>query len=288
MMVMVRISDRWFGSLQHRGRPGTAAGTPVTWRRASRPEESADPAGGVREDRHVTDASTTARDFVHQRYPSARAAYLGGSAATGGATSTSDLDVFVLLGEADGDISYVETTTHHGWLVEAFVYTPAAAQRLLEQGRAQRRPVLDSLIARGIALTDTAEAAEWAQHSRRVLAAGPPEADASDLDGRRYMLSALLDDLAGEPGPAERYVVEADAFRVAAELVLLLERQWLGTGKWLVRNLRDRDDHGLLAWADGARDPSALVAVCRRVLDAAGGYLQDGYVRGDRPTPPPR
>jgi predicted nucleotidyltransferase len=244
------------------------------------------PGGAVREDRHVTDASTTARDFVRQRYPTSPAAYLGGSAATGRATPTSDLDIFVLLEEGAGDISYVETTIHQGWLVEAFVYTPAAAQQWLEKGRAQRRPVLDSLIAHGIALTDTPETARWAERSRRVLAAGPPAADASDLDGRRYMLSALVDDLTGDPDRAERYIIEAEAFRVAAELVLLIKRQWLGTGKWLVRNLRGQEDHGLLSWADSGHDARALV-VCRRVLEAAGGYLQEGYVRGHRPTPPP-
>jgi predicted nucleotidyltransferase len=188
----------------------------------------------------VPDAQTTARDLVRQRYPSSRAAYLGGSAATGRATPTSDLDIFVLLGEGAGSI----------------------------------------------ALTDAPETARWAERSRRVLAAGPPAADASDLDGRRYMLSALVDDLAGDPDRAERYIIEAEAFRVAAELVLLIERQWLGTGKWLVRNLRGQEDHGLLSWADSGHDARALV-VCRRVLEAAGGYLQEGYVRGHRPTPPP-
>lgn len=235
----------------------------------------------------MTDASTAARDFVQQHYPNAQAAYLGGSAATGRATPTSDLDILVVLPEGPDDISFVETTTHAGWLVEAFVYTPAAAHRWLERGRAQRRPVLDSLIGNGIALTDTPETAQWAERSRRILATGPPEAEASEIDGRRYLLSALVDDLEGEPPSVERYVVQADAFRVAAELALLVDQQWLGTGKWLVRNLQDQDDHGLLRWADSPHDVSTLVAICRRVLDAAGGYLQDGFVRGQRPTRPP-
>jgi hypothetical protein len=147
--------------------------------------------------------------------------------------------------------------------------------------------VLDSLIADGIALTDTPVTSQWAEHSHRVLAAGPPEASASEIDGRRYMLSALVDDLEGDPAPAERYVIEADAFRVAAELALLIDRQWLGTGKWLVRNLQGQNDYGLVRWAETDRDASGLVAICRRVLEAAGGFLQDGFVRGHRPAPPP-
>ena len=66
--------------------------------------------------------------LLRERYPGARVAFLAGSAATGAVTSTSDLDIFVLLGDEGGDLSYVETTTHQAWLVEAFVYTPVAAE----------------------------------------------------------------------------------------------------------------------------------------------------------------
>ena len=123
------------------------------------------------------------------------------------------------------------------------------------------------------------------QRSRAALAAGPRAADAAEVDVRRYTLSGLVDDLEGGADPAEEYVVQAAAFREAAELALLIDRRWLGSGKWLVRNLRTGDDHGLVAWASagGDRDRQALLAACRRALDAAGGYLQDGYVRGERP-----
>ena len=235
----------------------------------------------------MADAYAAARDFVHQRYPGARVPFLGGSAATGAATSTSDLDIFVLLDDEGGDVSYVETTTHQGWLVEAFVYSPAAAEHWIRKGRDERRPVLDSLAATGLALTDNEQTQAWADQARSVLAAGPGEADPDDVDLRRYALSALVDDLDGTAGPDETYIIVATAFREAAELALLVQRRWLGSGKWLVRNLRSGDEFGLLAWATGERDPGELAAICRNVLDAAGGYLQEGFVRGERPRHPP-
>ncbi len=235
----------------------------------------------------MIDANAAARDFIQQRFPGARAAYLGGSIATGRATPTSDLDIFVLLDEGDEEVSYVETTTHHGWLVEAFVYTAPAAEHWIEKGRAERRPVLDSLIATGIALTDTDDTHLWAQRSRKALAVGPSSASHEEIDARRYTLSALVDDLEGGADPVETYVLQASAFREAAELVLLLDRRWLGTGKWLVRNLREGTDYGLLAWAEGVHAASDLAAICRQVLNTAGGFLQEGFVRGHRPAPPP-
>jgi predicted nucleotidyltransferase len=233
------------------------------------------------------DAHEAARDFVTRRFPDARLAFLGGSTATGTATPTSDLDVFVLLPEAQDDVGYVETTTHGGWLVEAFVYGEAAAERWLERGREQRRPVLDSLIASGSALIESDLADAWAARSHDVLAAGPTTPDSSEIELRRYVVSGLVDDLDGATDRAEELVIMATAFREAGELVLLLERAWLGSGKWLVRNLRGVDDRGLVSWAEGARDGAELAAICRRVLDAAGGYLQDGYVRGERPSSSP-
>ncbi len=234
----------------------------------------------------MEDAYAAARDFVHQHHPGARVAFLGGSAATGTTTSTSDLDIFVLVDD-EGDVSYVETSTHQGWLVEAFVYSRDAAGRWLEKGRDERRPVLDALAATGLPLTDNEETQAWADRARDVLAAGPRPPEPEEVDLRRYALSAMVDDLDGAADPAERYIVSTTAFREAAELTLLVQRSWLGSGKWLVRNLRSVQDHGLVAWAAGDRDPANLAAICRRVLDAAGGYLQAGYVRGERPRRPP-
>lgn len=227
------------------------------------------------------DAYSAALDYLRQHHPGARVAFLGGSAATGTATPTSDLDVFVLV--EDPGVSYVQTTRHHGWLVEAFVYGAAMAEHWMAKGRGDRRPVLDSLVATGLALTDNVETSEWADRSRAALAAGPAEASPEEVDLRRYALSSLVDDLDGGTDRAEGWAIEASAFREAAELVLLVERRWLGTGKWLVRSLREGNDYGLLDWAAGDRETAALAAVCRRVLDVAGGYLQEGFVRGDRP-----
>lgn len=231
----------------------------------------------------MADAYPAARDFILRHHPGARVAFLGGSAGAGVATPTSDLDIFVLLEDEDGDVAYVETTTHEGWLVEAFVYSPAAAERWMRKGREERRPVLDALVATGVALTDNDETRAWARRGCDVLAAGPRAADPEEIDARRYTLSALVDDLVGNAAREELYVIEATAFREAAELALLVERRWLGTGKWLVRNLRSGNDYGLVAWAAGRRDSPTLAAICRKVLDAAGGYLQEGFVRGRRP-----
>lgn len=229
--------------------------------------------------------------FVQQEFPLAQAAFLGGSVATGHATTSSDLDLLVVLPERWVDTAFVETSRFEGQLVEAFVYGRGALSTWLERGRSQHRPVLDRLAAEGIPLINGPLNQELGEHCRAVLDAGPEPADPDDLARRAYSLSAHLDDLADRDDtattdPAERAVLAWTLWREAAELSLLADRQWLGSGKWLVRELRRSGDiSGLAEWvADESGDIRSLVALAERVLDRAGGYLQDGFLRGERPT----
>ncbi len=234
----------------------------------------------------MTDFVSRARRHVEKRFPEAGAAFLGGSAASGAATDSSDLDVLVVLSEAHADASFVETTKYEEQLVEAFCYGPVALETWLEKGRRERRPVLDRLIGDGIALTGSDESRLLQEASREVLLAGPAPLSGEEQDLRAYGLSAVLDDLVDATDPGERFVLSATAWREAAELALLLDRRWLRNGKWLLRELRLHPDRfGLAACAaTGQQDLTSLAAACRSVLEASGGYLQEGFVRGRRPA----
>lgn len=226
-----------------------------------------------------------ARSFVRARFPMARAAFLGGSAGAGAATTTSDLDILIVLPEEWAEVSFVETTRFDGQLVEAFVYGPVALDSWLRVGRDDVRPVLDRLIADGVSLIPGGLAESLTAESRAILMAGSA-ADAHQLDLRRYGLSALVDDLADSTDPAERRAVMAAAWREAAELALVAEGRWLGTGKWLIRELRAAGEpFGLAAYAAGRDgDGAVLGEICRAVIDAQGGHLQDGFIRGAKPS----
>lgn len=225
-----------------------------------------------------------ARRFVAAHYPTATVAVLGGSSATGRATATSDLDVIVVLPQEWGRVAFVETVEHEGQLVEAFVYGPGGLPTWLEKDRRARRPVLDRMLAEGLPLTTGTPTDDLVAASRAVLSGGPTPLDATERRVRAYAVSALLDDLV-DAGGAERYAVAATLWREASELSLLLQQRWLGAGKWLVRELLAAGDpYGLVRWAGGAPpDADGLVPLVRDVLDAAGGYLQAGLVRGERP-----
>ena len=83
-------------------------------------------------------AAVVATRLVRQRFPDARVAWLGGSVAACESTSTSDLDVTVLL---DGPAPFRSSHVVEGWPVEFFVQTEQSLRRFCEFDRARRRPM---------------------------------------------------------------------------------------------------------------------------------------------------
>lgn len=231
-----------------------------------------------------TDPLDTARALVHERYPGAVQAWLGGSTTTGRATSTSDLDLTVLLEQTD---VHRESLVYDGWPVELFVHTAASVEVFVDRDLARRRPTMARLVAEGVPLLGEG-GDDVRRHCREALDAGPPPVPPADLEQRRYGLSDLLDDLAGAAHDEEATAIAVEVWRETAELALAAAGAWGGTGKWLVRELHALDeqrgthlatalDLGLHRALAGER--ASLTAVADEVLAPLGGRLWAGFHR---------
>ena len=233
----------------------------------------------------VDAAVQLARAFLAQHHPNAVAAVLGGSAGAGTATATSDLDLCVLYDRPT--VNYVDTVEFEGRLVEVFAYSHPSIEPWLQKELDERRPVLHSMWATGVLLVDDGSGSALAERARRTLADGPAPLSEVEQQHRRYSLSSSLDDLRDRLEPsAEQFTIMSGTFTAAVELVELSNRRWIGTGKWLVRRLREVESsraNELIAWAEGSRDAAGLIRIAEAVLDDAGGYLQAGFRRGERP-----
>ncbi|MFD5246157.1 nucleotidyltransferase domain-containing protein [Amycolatopsis sp. NPDC058340] len=229
-----------------------------------------------------------AREVVETRFPTARAAILGGSANTGSRTAESDLDVVVFL---DGPPApYRETTEHDGVPVELFCHTPESYEGFAEQETASRRSPLLHMCGEGVVLLDR----DGFGHRTRVeaqarLRAGPPPLSAAELEDHRYLLTDLLDDLDGASDPDELVFIADRLLIAVAELILLAGGRWRSRGKWLLRRLREADPETCRELLLGYRqvvctgDPVLFRRVAAGVLDGVGGRLLAGY-RRDAPT----
>jgi hypothetical protein len=180
---------------------------------------------------------------------------------------------------------------YRSWLVELFVHTRASFTHYSAKEVAARRSPLLHMCGRGTLLADVDGTATRIQEDARArLDAGPAPMSATELEDRRYGLSGLLDDLAGVQDPGELVFIATRLLTAATELVLLTRRTWLGTGKWLVRQLRQIDaalagrllSAYRVAVSSNRREP--LQQVAQEILDEVGGRLMAGYHRqGEAP-----
>ncbi|MEV6417378.1 nucleotidyltransferase domain-containing protein [Kribbella sp. NPDC051718] len=231
------------------------------------------------------EAVEIARQLVNERYPQARAAWLGGSVARGTATATSDLDVTVLLPGPPAPLR--ESLRYADWPVELFVHTEESLDHYCEKDRQRRQPSMMRLIGETIILLDTdGSGAAFQAGGNAQLLAGPPPLPPQDIDMLRYKITDLLEDLIGADSNDVRTVVASVLWQDAATLLLTGAGHWSGTGKGLLRELANYDATQTTDYATAlpaavraatTGDPKALIATTDTILNLYGGRLFDGY-----------
>ncbi|MFE5110403.1 nucleotidyltransferase domain-containing protein [Streptomyces sp. NPDC056663] len=222
--------------------------------------------------------------LITARFPHALGAVLGGSVTQGRATSTSDLDVAVLL--PDSDTSRREVIRHEGRLAELFLTNLADVPEFFEWDRARRRGTLLFIYDQGLPLMDPhGHLSRTREQARAVLAGGPPPLTPTERERSRYGLTCYMDDLV-DTLPTNRYEQLALAdftLREAAHLLTAHNGAWTGIGKWLPRRLLSADPVRGRALLDGHQavadraDPAPLASAAEQVLDLLGGPLREGY-----------
>lgn len=220
--------------------------------------------------------------FIEERFPGAEVAVIGGSTARGTRTTTSDIDLLLIGDEvfADGASSLAGAWEHDGEVFEVFAYTHDTYTEWARRGISQYRPVIVDLLLDGQEVRGGDALARLREEWGAKLAEGPPITD-HELAMRRYAVTDLIDDLRDAADPLEQYVVAWDLFEKVADLMLLTDKHWIGTGKYLARRLRElsvsRTEHltspllhgNLIAFADRAEQE----------LMRAGGRVHAGFVR---------
>lgn len=216
-----------------------------------------------------------ARALVSERFPAALAAFLGGGVLSSRRTTTSDLDIVVVL--AGPPAPYRESLRWRGWPTETFVHDRESLDLFFAKDTARRRPSLARMCTDGVVLAGAGVAAEVRKRAQAVLAAGPPAAGGTELEERRYGLTDLVDDLEGSTDPGETAVIGWNVWVATAELALIQAGGWLGSGKWLLRELRGTDPDLADRMVAAIADPRQLVRLADEVLDRAGGRCWAGY-----------
>lgn len=222
------------------------------------------------------DPVADARALIAERFPGALAAFLGDGILSVRRTATSDMDIVVVLGGPPAP--YRESLRWRGWPVETFVHDADSLEYYFASDTARRRPSLARLCTSGVVLAGSQEKIDQIRkRAQSVLAAGPPQLSAAELDYARYGLTDLLDDLAGATDPGEIAIIGWNVWTATADMALLSCGHWGGSGKWLLRELRDAEPALADRMVAAIGDPIRLAELAREVLDRAGGPLWDGF-----------
>ncbi|RSO29917.1 nucleotidyltransferase [Streptomyces sp. WAC 06725] len=224
--------------------------------------------------------------LIHHHFPHAVGALLGGSAARGHTSTSSDLDVAVLL--PDSDTSRRQVIRHNGRLAELFIHTVTGFQQALEHNRGNRRGTLLFIYDQGMPLLDPYGDLERARvQARSSLAAGPIPLTPAEWERGRYLLTCFMDDLIDVPSTNryEQLSLADHTLLEAAHLLTAHHRVWTGIGKWLPRRLLSADPVHGQALLDGHQpvaehaDTAPLAVAAERVLDLVGGPLRERYTQ---------
>ena len=226
------------------------------------------------------DPTDLARQLVAERFPDARAAWLGGSVVRGDASPTSDLDITVLL---DGPPAPVRKSLEYdGWPVELFVHTEKSLAYFADKDQQRRQPTMMRLVGESVVLLDTdGSGARLQVACRAEVAAGPRALTTAELDLLRYTITNLLDDLADASGD-ERTAIASFLWQDAAHLLLTGARHWSGSGKGLLREVVAYDtahgtDHARALMHGVRATDDSLAKAVDRILAAHGGRLFAGF-----------
>ena len=221
-----------------------------------------------------------ARQLVAEQFPEARAAWLGGSVARGDATSTSDLDITLLL---DGRPAPMRKSLEYGgWPVELFIHTEKSLAYFRDKDQQRRQPTLARLVGESVVLLDTdGTGARLQRDCLDEVAVGPKPLTTAELDLLRYTITNLLDDLADASGD-ERMAIASLLWQDAARLLLTADGHWSGTGKGLLREATAYDSahgtHHAKALMAGVRaEGNSLAEAVDEILAVYGGRLFDGF-----------
>lgn len=221
--------------------------------------------------------------FIAANYPGTSIGIIAGSTARGDRTATSDIDL-LLLGDAlfAEENAHSEAATHafEGEVFEVFAYTRRGFREWAERSLAQYRPVIVHMLVEGSAVRDDGSLDDLRREWSVILDAGPELAMQESLF-RRYAITDALDDLRDATDPLEQRAIASVLFERIAELMLLTDRRWIATGKWLPRRLRALSPERAEALAAPllADDHSVFADRVEAELERAGGRVQAGFVR---------
>jgi predicted nucleotidyltransferase len=229
-------------------------------------------------------ATEAALAFVNKHYPYCQGAMLAGSVVRGEATASSDLDIIIF--DKSVPSSYRESLIEFGWPIEAFVHNLESYKSFFESDYKRARPSKQKMISEGLILKDEGILENIKNEATHLLNEGPEKWSQETILIKRYFITDSLDDFLGSKKREEDIFIANTLAELLHEFVLRVNKQWIGSSKWIVRALQNFDPVFAVEFVEafdifyrsGNKQP--VIALVDQVLQPYGGRLFDGFSSG--------
>ncbi|MBB6454408.1 putative nucleotidyltransferase [Salirhabdus euzebyi] len=225
-----------------------------------------------------------ALSLLRDKYSSCDIGILAGSFVRGENTETSDLDIVLI--DDSYTVSFRESFYYETYPIECFVHNRTTLYDFIESDCKRARPSLLRMVSEGIILKDDGSAKQLQEELTSRLKQGPIMWTEDELLYKRYMLTDVLDDFKGTMSRKEGIFIAAKLAEMLHEFILRMNKQWIGTGKWIYRALNTFDPlvarnlaHALDSYyLEGKKEQ--LIAITEEWLDVYGGAVFEGFQLG--------
>lgn len=142
------------------------------------------------------------------------------------------------------------------------------------------------MVFEGIVLKDDGIIDSIKKEATEILNNGPEQWTEETINIKRYFITDALDDFVGCTNRAEELFIANTLAELLSEFVLRINRQWIGSSKWVIRSLRNYDieftNHFVEAFDIFYKtgNKNLVIQLAENVLQPFGGQLFDGFSLG--------
>lgn len=218
-----------------------------------------------------------ARELMHKRWPEAIGGFAGGSILRGQGKPNSDIDLIVLLPQAENGNKW--WLREKGVPFDVFCHDEQTLKHFVAQDFSDRRMVLLAIMAEAVLLGDAPVLHKWQRYARAVLRKPLPAMKDDALLFWRYRLMDKLEDYEDVVCELEQAALACILYEELCDVLCYKAGLQRGHGKWRGRMAKRADP--VAAWelwqALGAdlRHPAGkrLLLLGRALLQKLGGPL---------------
>lgn len=222
-----------------------------------------------------------AKRIIKDRFPFCDAALLAGSVVRGEATPTSDLDIVIF--DCKVTSPYRESFRAFGWPVEVFVHNLHSYKQFFESDAKRARPSLPRMVGEGMILKNSEILPAIKEEAAAIIENGPEMWTEKEIEMKRYFITDTLDDFIGSTKRAEELFIANALAELLHEFVLRTNNHWIGSSKWVFRELNRFDPHFAKCFVQAFDnyylngEKSQVIELADSILEPFGGKLFEGF-----------